>query len=160
MTAESEPSLRRMRWWDIEPAAALERELFGPTAWSAETFWSELARPSTRDYLVAERDEALLGYAGLMLTEHQADVQTVAVAPAGRGTGLGSRLLTALLDAARERGAGAVLLEVRSDNAAAIALYSRHGFERIAVRRGYYQPERADAWVMRRGLGRPGPDEA
>ena len=41
------------------------------------------------------------------------------------------------------------MLEVRADNAAAIRLYRRHGFERLAVRRGYYQPGDVDAWVMR-----------
>ena len=61
-------------------------------------------------------------------------------------------MLGALLAAASARGATSVLLEVRSDNAPAIAFYRRHGFERIAVRRGYYQPEGADAWVMRRSL--------
>jgi hypothetical protein len=40
------------------------------------------------------------------------------------------------------------MLEVRADNAGAIALYERFGFERISVRRGYY-PGGVDAWVMR-----------
>jgi [ribosomal protein S18]-alanine N-acetyltransferase len=45
-----------------------------------------------------------------------------------------------------------VLLEVRADNDAAIRLYERHGFERIAVRRRYYQPGDVDAHIMRRRL--------
>jgi ribosomal-protein-alanine N-acetyltransferase len=44
------------------------------------------------------------------------------------------------LDRAGTAGATSVLLEVRADNEAAVALYRRHGFERIALRRGYYQP--------------------
>jgi len=146
--------LGRMRWWHIEAAAALDAELFGPTAWSAETFWSELARPRTRWYTAALDGEVLTGYAGVMLTDHQADVQTVAVAPAAHRQGLGSRLLEALLAEAADRGAASVLLEVRADNAAAIALYAGHGFERIAVRRGYYQPEGHDAHIMERTVRR------
>jgi ribosomal-protein-alanine N-acetyltransferase len=42
------------------------------------------------------------------------------------------------------------VLEVRADNEPAIALYRREGFERIAVRRRYYEPEGVDAWIMRR----------
>jgi ribosomal-protein-alanine N-acetyltransferase len=42
-----------------------------------------------------------------------------------------------------------VLLDVRADNVAAQALYARAGFERIAVRRGYYRPGGTDALVLR-----------
>ena len=138
-----------MRWWDIEPAHTVERELFRD-AWSQETFWSELAGvPETRYYVVAEGGAAIVGYAGLAVVGHQADIQTVAVAPAAQGTGLGGRLLDDLLAEARRRDAGEVLLEVRADNEPAQALYAGRGFERIAVRRGYYPPDGADAHVLR-----------
>jgi ribosomal-protein-alanine N-acetyltransferase len=42
---------------------------------------------------------------------------------------------------------------VRADNQPASALYRRHGFEPISVRRRYYQPGDVDAVVMRRRLG-------
>ena len=141
--------LRPLRWWDVEAVAVLERALFGPTAWSAETFWSELAQPSRWYVAAVGPGEDPLGYAGLMVTGAEADVQTVAVSPAARGRGLGARLLAALLAQAAERGATSVLLEVRADNDPAIALYRRFGFERIAVRRRYYQPGDVDAHVMR-----------
>jgi ribosomal-protein-alanine N-acetyltransferase len=156
--------LRPLRWWDVDRVVPLERELFGDTAWSAESFWSELAHPQSRHYLVVEQhgpdapdrpDRELLGYAGLMTSGTESDVQTVAVAPAARGRGIGAQLLRALVAEAARRGATSVLLEVRADNAAAIALYLRHGFERISVRRRYYQPGDVDAHVMRL---RPLPD--
>ena len=141
--------LRPMRWWDVEVAHALETALF-PDPWSVETFWSELAHvPETRHYLVAEQDGELMGYAGLVVVGRQADVQTLAVAPAGQGRGLGRRLLDALVAEARRRDAGEVLLEVRAENAAALALYTGAGFERIGVRRGYYRPGGTDALVLR-----------
>ena len=150
MSAPSSVLLRPMRWWDVERVLVLEQALFGRTAWTAESFWSELAHPGSRTYLVAEdADGALLGYAGVMAGGADADVQTIAVAPAAQGKGLGGTLLEALVDTARRAGATSLLLEVRADNAAAIALYERHGFDRIAVRRRYYQPGDVDAWVMR-----------
>lgn len=150
--------LRGMRWWDIAGVLPAEQELFGPTAWSAELFWSELAHPDTRHYLLAEDDRGrLLGYAGLQSAGPEAEVQTIAVLPATQGRGVGGLLLRALMDRAVHGGAGSLLLEVRADNAPAVALYLRHGFERIAVRHGYYQPGGQDAWVMRlRPLPRPG----
>ena len=142
--------LRPMRWWDIEALLPLEQELFGPGAWTAETFWSELAHPETRWYVVAEGDDGRpLGYAGLLAPGAEADVQTVAVAPAAQGQGLGRILLEALIEQSREREASSLLLEVRADNAPAIGLYTKRGFEQIAIRRRYYQPEDVDALVMR-----------
>ncbi|MBC3760280.1 ribosomal protein S18-alanine N-acetyltransferase [Quadrisphaera oryzae] len=148
--------LRRLRWWDVERLLPVEAELFGAGAWSAELFWSELAAPG-RTYLAAEdRDGALLGYGGLALAGPDADVQTLAVAPGAQRRGVGGLLLDALVAAAREGGASAVLLEVRADNAPAAALYAARGFERIGVRRRYYQPEDVDAHVLRLRLGGSG----
>ncbi|MGQ7295423.1 ribosomal protein S18-alanine N-acetyltransferase [Quadrisphaera sp. KR29] len=149
--------LRPLRWWDVEALLPVEAELFGASAWSGELFWSELAAPG-RTYLLAEDDRGtLLGYAGLALAGPDADVQTLAVAPAAQRRGVGGLLLDALVTAARAGGASAVLLEVRADNEPARALYAARGFERIGVRRRYYQPEDVDALVLRLRLsGSPG----
>ena len=137
-----------MRWWDIDAAIVIERALF-PDAWSVETFWAELAGvPETRHYLVADDDGAVLGYAGLFATRHQADVQTVAVAADHQGAGVGATLLRALLDEAVRRGCAEVLLEVRVDNVPALTLYEHFGFERISMRRGYYA-QGVDGLVLR-----------
>jgi ribosomal-protein-alanine N-acetyltransferase len=142
-------TLRPMRWWDLDAAVALERGLFADP-WSLETFWAELAGvPETRHYLVAEDGGQVVGYAGLFATRHQADVQTIAVAQAQQGSGLGGVLLEALIAEASRRGCAEVLLEVRVDNTAARRLYERFGFEQISVRRGYYQPGGVDGLVMR-----------
>jgi ribosomal-protein-alanine N-acetyltransferase len=131
---------------------ALEGVLFGDEAWSDGMFWSELAERETRRYLVADDDSGLLcAYAGLCAyAPHEAYIQTMAVAPAARRHGLGAALLTELLDEAARRGCPHVDLEVRADNDTAIRLYERHGFTRIGLRRGYYQPSGTDAVVMRR----------
>jgi ribosomal-protein-alanine N-acetyltransferase len=109
-------------------------------------------QPATRYYLVAEEDEALVGYAGLLAAGEQADVLTIAVATSQWGQGIGSRLLAALLAEARQRGCTEMFLEVRADNLRAQRLYKWFGFAEIGIRRGYYQPSGTDAIVMRRDL--------
>lgn len=145
--------LREMRWWDIDPVLVLERELFPEDAWSRGMFWSELAHSrgpeATRRYLVAEDGGRIVGYAGLVASGDQADVQTIAVARDHWGTGLGGRLLAELLRAATAFECAEVLLECRVDNVRAQKLYERFGFEPIGFRRGYYQPGNVDALVMR-----------
>lgn len=151
--------LREMTWRDIPRLAALEAEIFADDAWSEATWWSELAGRPRRDYVVLEGDGCggdgeggIEAYAGLDHGGDVADVMTVAVAPRSRGRGVGDRLVETLLERAVARGAVAALLEVRADNAAALGLYRRHGFEEISVRRRYYQPGDVDAVVMRRRL--------
>lgn len=145
--------LREMRWWDLDAVLALEHELFPEDAWSRGMFWSELADArhpaATRTYLVAEHGERLVGYAGLAAIAGTGDVQTIATARDHWGTGLGARLLTALLRAATAAECHEVLLEVRVDNPRAQRLYHRFGFEPIGIRKGYYQPGNVDALVMR-----------
>ncbi len=145
--------LREMRWWDIDPVLALEKDLFPDDAWSRGMFWSELAHArglgSTRRYVVAYEGDRLVGYGGLAASGDLADVQTIAVARDQWGTGLGSRLLTELLRHATAFEVAEVMLEVRVDNTRAQKLYERFGFEPIGFRRGYYQPGNVDALVMR-----------
>ncbi|MEU1184402.1 ribosomal protein S18-alanine N-acetyltransferase [Streptomyces sp. NPDC005820] len=153
MTEAVTPSLREMRWWDIDPVLELEKDLFPEDAWSRGMFWSELAHSrgaeATRRYLVAEQGGRVVGYAGLASAGDLADVQTIAVARDQWGTGLGGRLLTELLRAATAFDCAEVMLECRVDNVRAQKLYERFGFEAIGFRRGYYQPGNVDALVMR-----------
>ena len=149
--------LQPMRWWHIEPVMQLERTLFVDDAWTDTMFWSELAEPASRHYVVALDDEQLVGYAGLCAYDAgESYVQTIAVSPERQGGGVGTVLLTDLLDEAARRGCSRVDLEVRDGNDEAIRLYEKHGFRRIGVRRGYYQPSGADALVMRRDATRGG----
>ena len=139
--------VRPMRWPDIEPVHRLESELFTVDPWSIEQFWSELAQES-RAYAVAVDGERIIGYAGAFLLAPDSDVQTIAVSPRDQGRGVGAILLTWLIEQAVAQGCRQMLLEVRSDNVPAIAMYERFGFERISVRRDYYE-RGVDAVIMR-----------
>jgi ribosomal-protein-alanine N-acetyltransferase len=147
--------MRPMRWWDIAPVMAIEHELFGEEAWTDTMFWSELAQRDTRMYLVedGEVEGTLTAYAGLCAyPPHEAYVQTIAVTEAAQGRGLGTALLTRLIDEATRRGTPHLDLEVRADNETAQRLYLKHGFIKTAIRRRYYQPSGTDAIVMRKEL--------
>lgn len=70
-----------------------------------------------------------------------ARLTSFAVEPASRGRGIARRLLAALEDAAAAHGCAGLRLEVRADNAAAIALYSAGGYRRFAVYPAYYEDD-------------------
>lgn len=157
-------------WRDLPQLVQLEAEAHPHDAWTEAAWWGELAG-ARREYVVAV-DSAhpggevpgqrhVLGYAGLDHGGSVADVMTITVHPAARGTGLGRRLMDHLVRSATQRGAEALLLEVRADNEPALRLYARTGFEPLSTRRGYYRGPSGpvDAVVLRRLLDPARPTE-
>ncbi|MGB5953433.1 MAG: ribosomal protein S18-alanine N-acetyltransferase [Ornithinimicrobium sp.] len=151
--------MRDMRWQDIPAVVALEQHVYPQTAWTVATWWAELAERPRRAYLVCtgreidqELSPQIAGYAGVDIGGDEADVMTITVDDAHRGTGIGAKLLGGLHDRAARAGAGGILLEVRADNEPAQRLYARSGYAVINRRRAYYQPEGVDAIVMRADL--------
>jgi ribosomal-protein-alanine acetyltransferase len=136
---------------DVVTVHGLEQVLFPDDAWPIDKLEDDY-RSRYAQFLIAEDENHIVGYAiAQHLTGNDvADIQNIAVVESHRGRGIGAELLGALIDWAVERGASAIMLEVRADNAVAQSLYSSRGFETIATRPGYYQPAGVDALVMRK----------
>ncbi len=105
---------------------------------------AESAQPGKLDLLlVAERDGEVVGHAGMhpvgsALRRRHAMMLGISVASACRGQGIGSALMQALCDYADRWGQVLRLeLTVYTDNAAAIALYRKFGFEIEGTHRAY-----------------------
>lgn len=143
-------ALRPVVVGDLDPIMAIETAGFPTDAWSAAMMRSTLADPDAVA-VVALDGETVVGYAAVLAPPGagDADVLTIAVAGPARGRGTGRALLTRLVEAAAERGAHRVFLEVRADNPVATALYVSAGFEAVGRRPHYYQPDDVDAVVMR-----------
>ncbi|EID17057.1 ribosomal-protein-alanine acetyltransferase [Mycobacterium xenopi RIVM700367] len=155
---------------DAERCAQLEAQLFpGDDPWPVAAFARELAAKNSH-YVAARittigadplrpassracdhRLDTLVGYGGIARLGRRPpfeyEVHTIGVDPAYQGRGIGRRLLNELL---RFAAGGTVYLEVRTDNAAAIALYRSAGFVNVGLRRRYYRVSGADAYTMRR----------
>jgi ribosomal-protein-alanine acetyltransferase len=146
-------ALRRAAEGDLEAIMSLETSIFVTDAWSPALMRAELSAAHSY-YLVAEDHGEIVAYAGLRAVAGatDADIQTIAVAPAARRLGLGRALMVAMIGEATRRGARQVFLEVRDDNPNAQRLYDSLGFHPIAVRQHYYQPDDVDAIVMRLDL--------
>lgn len=100
-----------------------------------------------------ESDEAS-GFSLARSVADEAELLLIAVDPARRRQGIGTRLLDDFMDRAREGGATRVHLEVRDGNPA-IAMYRAAGFSPIGHRRNYYHGEdgrRYDAVTLARNL--------
>jgi N6-L-threonylcarbamoyladenine synthase len=146
---------RRLSISDLDSVIHLEHELFPLDAWSEANMGSELS--SKHGYYLGLFEGELIGYAGLSTVpgSYTSDIQTIGVAATQRGKGLGRMLMNELIGKAKSLGSEQVLLEVRADNEAAIALYLSLGFEQIDVRKRYYQPDNVDALIMRLAIRQP-----
>lgn len=126
--------------------AALHAACFTtPRPWSEAEFASVLAAPGA--LLLTSDHGFLLG----RVAAGQAELLTLAVAPAARRTGEGRDLVRRFLAAAEGQGATVAFLEVASDNPVGQALYRATGWHEAGRRRRYYAPG-VDALVLRRDL--------
>ena len=127
----------RIEAGDVREVAEIDAASFPQTRPAEEHIREELSRSWTRAWVA--RDD--LRVAGYLLSWHVADelhVLQVATAPSDRRKGVARGLVEKALEFAAAQHVRLVLLEVRTSNAAAIALYRRVGFVATHVRRGYY----------------------
>lgn len=90
----------------------------------------------------------IVAYGVLYKAADEADIANIATLPQCRGCGIGFRLLTKMIDIARDDGAERIFLEVRESNVPAMSLYEKSGFAKIGKRRNYYNNPREDAVIM------------
>jgi ribosomal-protein-alanine N-acetyltransferase len=131
---------------DAEAIARLEESSFSEP-WSLHAIQCALA-----DYkyciIVAQRAEAVIGFALGWNVGEEGEIARVAVLPAERGHGIGQQLMLATLQEMKQRSVQELFLEVRPSNVAAINLYNRCGFTEAGRRRKYYS-DGEDAVILR-----------
>lgn len=133
---------------DAQAIAALEAAYI-ECPWTERMVCDTLAADGNALFLLVE-DGALLGYGGVRTIYETAEVYNIVVDAPYRRRGYGRQILRKLIDFAKERGCGEMLLEVAVANRAAIDLYEGDGFTVLSVRKKYYAS--GDALVMRKVL--------
>jgi len=127
--------------------AAIHATAFpAPDAWSRDVFSQQLTLPGVFGLLHSSGGMVLARVAA-----DEAEILTLAVAPAARRSGIAAALLQQAATIAESLGATAIFLEVAVTNAAARAAYDRAGFRLVGHRRAYYA-DASDALVLRMAL--------
>jgi ribosomal-protein-alanine N-acetyltransferase len=140
---------------EFEQAAALHALCFDDW-WDEPTLERLLAMPGALALAAVATPKApLAGFVLARIAAGEAEILTIAVAPAARGQGLGRGLVEAVAATALAGGATALFLEVAEDNQPALGLYSRLGFRDVGMRPAYYaRPAgRIAARILRLDLG-------
>ena len=125
----------------------LEQQCFS-MPWTAELLKSQM-KDNQHEFIAAVTpDGTVLGYIGMMFVLDEGYISNVAVSPDYRRQGIADKLIDRLCAICETLKLSFVTLEVRAGNAPAIALYEKHGFERVGRRRNYYERPREDALIM------------
>lgn len=148
-------NLRSGRWTfraivsgDIPALAELERELFAQP-WTAGMLSGALEQGGGV-HEILEQDGEILGYYFMTRVADEAELHNIAVRKRYQQQGIGGKILGKIVNQCDAQQVQRLYLEVREDNAAAIHLYKKMGFECIGRRPGYYFIEKRDALIYMR----------
>lgn len=130
---------------DISEVIVVEKLSFS-IPWSEASFIEEIKNNRFARYIVAKADGRVVGYAGMWIIIDEGHITNIAVHPEYRRMGIGSALMSRLIEIARAEGVESMTLEVRKSNFAAQKLYQKYGFKASGIRKGYYAGE--DAIIM------------
>lgn len=151
---------------DLDAALEIDLVSFAPSELGAgredprivreRSLREELARPWSRLRAARDAEGRVVGYSLFWHVVDELHLLNVAVAIPERRKGIGHALMLDLLAYARAHDVVRILLEARSGNTPAIALYDRLGFERFNVRERYYA-DGEDAIEMALAVAQPRP---
>ncbi len=128
--------IKRCNEFDLNNILALERKYI-ECPWS-ETNLSFALKNENCIILKAEEDGEFVGYCGVEIVLDEGNILNVAVSEKHRRKGIASALISAIIDECAIKNVEQIFLEVNEHNDSAIALYQKHGFEKIAERKRYY----------------------
>lgn len=112
--------------------------------WTQEQIENDL-RSKDVDYFFAYDQEKIIGFLSLQQLVGELEITNIAVLKTYQGKGVGSHLLTHLVDYNLP-----IFLEVRESNLAAQALYQKYDFKVVGNRRDYYRNPTEGALLMKR----------
>lgn len=152
-SAGEEPvRIRTARPADLPRMVRIERASF-PLPWSETAFRAVMRREDGR-VIVADRGGEVAGYAAVWFAADEGELGDIAVDPDHRRSGVATRLVEAVMQEARRRGAQQLFLQVRESNRPALRLYRATGFRKVGRRRDYYRSPTEDAIVLLRPVRR------
>lgn len=152
MTTDPTVVIRAMTADDIPVVCEIECQVFSDP-WPKSAFRQSLTVAS-RVNLVLYADGELVGYIMVQCVADEVQIHNIAVHPQHRRRGFAAMLLTRAEEEGAQRGALCAVLDVRSQNSAALGLYQSFGYRMIGRRKNYYRRPVDDALILFRRLDR------
>jgi len=144
--------IRKAAKSDIAAIIEIEKSLFSDP-WDKQLFEDAIEKENKYFFVVVEAGK-LAGYIIFEKVLDEGHISNLAIAKEYQKRGIGSKLVSYVLDLARQKKLKEIFLEVRESNEAAKKLYSKFGFKEVGRRKGYYSKVNEDALIFRLGLER------
>lgn len=135
--------IEKMKFEDTVGVSELEKICFA-SPWTLEGIREELDNDFSH-FLVALKDDKVIGYIGVQEICGEAYITNICVLPGERRQGTARALLDCAVSGAKSRNCDFITLEVRKSNSAAIALYEKTGFKAVGCRKNFYTSPTEDA---------------
>lgn len=142
-------TLTRASAGDVKKLHRLEQELFSEENYplSLRSFYYHVRNNLL--YVAKSDDGAVIGYALTLIRRREAKLYSLGVAKAYRGGNIAYALMQKMSEELVSLGFKRTVLEVRTDNERAIALYKKIGFKVKKIIKGFYR-DGCDAYLMER----------
>ena len=107
--------------------------------WNYNILKEELQADNSK-YIVAKNSitDKILVFAGIKIILDDAEIMNIVTRKDFRNLGIGSKLLSYLIDICTSLNLNSIFLEVHENNKIAQNLYNKYGFKNIYVRKNYY----------------------
>jgi [ribosomal protein S18]-alanine N-acetyltransferase len=115
--------------------------------WNYEILKSELESTNSYFFVAKNISGEIVGFAGIKIILDEADIMNIVIKKDFRNNGIGSLLLDYLISYSKSINLKTITLEVNEINIPAIKLYEKFGFEKLGIRKKYYNGEN-DAIIM------------
>ena len=117
--------------------------------WNYNVFKEELQSENSK-YLVAKFNNEIIGFAGIKIIIDEADIMNIVTKKIYRNQGVGTLLLSQIIDLCEELNLISISLEVNEINSSAIHLYENFNFKITGNRKNYYNG--SNAILMKKNL--------
>lgn len=124
--------------------------------WSESVLKSEIENPNAKFFSLKKNSE-IIGFGGYIITPQDIQITNIVIKKDQRNKGYGDYFFKEILRNAEndsrqiDINPKSISLEVNSANSSAISLYIKNGFEKIGVRKRYYN-NTFDAIIMTKNL--------
>ncbi len=129
--------IRPMKVEDLDKVLVIENESF-ISPWNKEQFLYELKENPFAILLVAEYQGIICGFIDFWITFDVAQLNQIAVHASLQKKGIGTVLLSDMINRVQSQEVNRITLEVRTYNEKALALYKKFGFRKELIKEHYY----------------------